>query len=206
MSGLSILLPKAQDDDNHAENMGRLPAPAQPASPVLGIRLQGGKQVSLGEQAQVAGRIALREAWRRFNELRRRKGGLLHSLFNERPPTLQEECEYAQSRAWVPSGHEGGFAEAHGILFHWAIGRPMVAAGNLISGIGHKPLRWLLTAFFVFALTLTGLCVAGESGIATWLGLAVAVLAVVWCLVAEVVRHSINPRVIGSGDDTQPHA
>jgi hypothetical protein len=206
-SGLSILLPRGgRDDGTQPGNTGPLPAPAGPgtakvASPVLGITLKGGQQVSLGEQATAAARIACHEARHRFSDMRRHQGGLVHALFNEQPPSLQQECEYAQSRAWVPAGHEGGFAEAHGILFHTLIGRPTVAAGDLIAGIGHKPARWLSAAFLTLVLIFTGLCVTGNGGIAVILGYTLGALAVLWIIAAEAIRHLLNPQVTGADHD-----
>jgi hypothetical protein len=120
----------------------------EPAAPATGsrplVRLSGG-QMCLREQSAAALVHAFRMAFARLREMARREGGLPHALRAGKPPSFDEECDYARSRAWVPPGHDGGLFEWLGVIHHALIGRPGVALGNSISAICHKPLRfWLL--------------------------------------------------------------
>ncbi len=117
------------------------------------VRLPGG-QMSLKDQSTAAFAHALRLAWARLRDLAHRPGGPINALREAKPPSFDEECEYATSRAWVPPGHDGGVFEKLGVLHHALIGRPGVALGNSISGLCHKPLRFWLFVFTVALVVL----------------------------------------------------
>ena len=147
MGDLASVLRLARGDDHEPETA---PDPEPAVLPVL-----RGTQVSLGDQAKAAAAVALASARRHVAEMSRREGGVVNGLLNAKPPSVQEQCDYAKSRAWVPAAHDGGIAETLGVAYHALIGRPGVALGNLIAGISARPLRFLIAAFLVAVIAVT---------------------------------------------------
>jgi hypothetical protein len=146
-------------DDDEQENTDRLPAveatpPAEDENPGGKLVMLQGGQMGAGDQAREAVAHAYRVALLRFREARKREGGLIHGLMIARPPSVQEQCDYAASRAWVPPGHDGGIAEMAGAVYHLLIGRPGVAFFNLGSAIFSRPLRLLLTLLILSMLSI----------------------------------------------------
>lgn len=125
------------------------PVPATALAPLTGRRM------SVREQSSAAVTHAFRTGWRRARDLARREGGLVHGLLSGKPPSVTEQCEYAKSRAWVPPGHDGGLAERSGAVYHALIGRPGVAAGNLIAAVCARPLRFFLAGLTVLAVVIS---------------------------------------------------
>jgi hypothetical protein len=149
-----------QDGDGATPAAAEFPAEQPDATPAPRpvVRLSGG-QMSLKNQTAAVLTYALRVAWRRWRELARREGGPVNALLEAKAPSIREECDYAQSRAWVPRGHNGGVFEVLGVLHHFLIGRPGVALGVSFAALCHKPLRfWLLalTATIVVLLAWKG--------------------------------------------------
>jgi hypothetical protein len=142
------------------------PEPAAPAAPATdpapqatpAVALRGG-QLSTGEQARAIMELAWRSSRRRWLDTVRRQGGVVNWLMSTQPPSVLDQCEYAQSRAWVPAGHEGKFAEKEGVIFHATIGRGGVALGNAISAICSRQTSFWIAffAFLLLAVTVTAL-------------------------------------------------
>lgn len=122
-----------------------------PVVVLAGTQMRGWQQ--LAALAAHGGR-ATASRWR---ELRERDGGLVHGLLHARPPSVAEQCGYARDRAWLPAGHEGGIADMAGTVYHILIGRPGVAAGDLIAGICARPLRFAIACAVVLATAVPAL-------------------------------------------------
>lgn len=112
------------------------------------------------DQSRAVAGHTWRTARRRAAALSEREGGMVHGLLSAQPPSVRDQCEYAKSRAWVPSGHEGGMADRAGMIYHLLIGRPGVALGNTISALCARPFR------FAIALVIFIVCAAV---LAVWL-------------------------------------
>lgn len=153
MSDLPALLriARGEDDQPAAEpEHTEPPAPEVPrAAPPSLPAILPESQVTARDAAREALFIAWRAALLRFREMSRAEGGMLHGLLNAKPPSVAEQCRYAQSRAWVPIGHDGGIAEMAGTVYHAVIGRPGVALGNSIAALAARPLRFAIAAFLV---------------------------------------------------------
>jgi hypothetical protein len=130
--------------------VGTDPAPGnQPAARPL-----AGAPMTIREQTTAVLACAFRASVARMRDLSRREGGPLHALLSGKPPSVIEQCEYARSREWVPEGHNGGFADRLGVLYHVVLGRPGVAAGNTVSAIFARPLRLALVVFTIGVVVL----------------------------------------------------
>jgi hypothetical protein len=149
---LLSLAPRAPENEEDAE-MPAAPAPA-PVTETAMVSLSGSR-VSVKDQSAAAIGHAFRTAYRRARDLSRREGGLVHGLLAGKPSSVLEQCEYARSRAWVPPGHDGGLAERLGVIYHVLVGRPGVAAGNLISAVTSRPLRFFLVLLTIGAVVLS---------------------------------------------------
>lgn len=146
----------ADDDEQGTDQIPAVQAPAD-GKPEPGgslIMLQGGQMTS-AEQVREAIAHAIRVALLRFREARKHPGGLIHGLLAAKPRSVLEQCEYAQGRAWVPAGKDGGLSEGLGVVFHAVIGRPGTAIGNIISGLCGSPLRSCAAAAISSVLTLS---------------------------------------------------
>jgi hypothetical protein len=141
----------AEEPDTEEQDGTEPPAAAEPGGQL--IALQGG-QMAWQEQARAAVQHGFRVAWLRARELQRREGGLVNGLMNAKPASVQEQCDYAKSRAWVPPGHDGGIAEKAGVIYHALIGRPGVAAGNAWSAVFARPLRLALALLIILVIIL----------------------------------------------------
>jgi hypothetical protein len=141
------LVPRSGEDED-------VPETAVPAPQAALVPLSGGR-MGVRDQVTAAAVHGFRTAWRRARDLSRREGGLVHGLLSGKPPSVTEQCEYAKSRAWVPPGHDGGLAERLGIVYHAVIGRPGVTAGNLVSAVCARPLRFFLVLFTVLAVVVS---------------------------------------------------
>jgi hypothetical protein len=145
------LVPRDPGNEEDAETPA---APVPAPVPETAALSMSGSRVSVRDQASAAVMHGFRTAWRRARDLARREGGLVNGLLAGKPSSVLEQCEYARSRAWVPPGHDGGLAERLGVIYHALIGRPGVAAGNLISAVTARPLRFFLVLFTVGAVAL----------------------------------------------------
>lgn len=152
MSALPIMLRPSPDGDPPPDDVDAAPVP-EPARLSAVVTLAG-SEMSLADQTKGVMWVAWRNALRRARDLQEHEGGLVHQLHTGKPPSLAEECRYAQSRMWVPPGHEGGIAEVHGVIYHAVVGRPGVAVGNWISATAHKPMRFYFTLIFIVAFIL----------------------------------------------------
>lgn len=122
-----------------------------PAPPLVTLQ---GERMKPGEQAVAALRFGVQRARTQTTDVSRREGSVVHGLVNAKPPSVAEQREYAASRAWVPPGHEGGWAERSGAVYHALIGKPGVALGNTISALCARPLRFAIAAFLAGTLIL----------------------------------------------------
>lgn len=144
-----------------------------PAAPL--VTLQGERMKPRERAAAVlrfrAGRsraVAVKQA--------RNRAGVIHGLKNAKPPSFQEQCDYAASRR-PPAGRESTVAERGEMVFHALVSLPGVATGGAISGISAKPSRAGRAFVFAFLVTVTSLCVVGLTAVAAWLTVAVLTLA-----------------------------
>jgi hypothetical protein len=141
------LLRLAKDETPDATESGTETAP------VPLVTLQG-EHMKPREQAAAALRFSVERARARTTDVSRREGSVVHGLVNAKPPSVAEQSAYATSRAWVPPGHQGGWAERSGVAYHAMIGRPGVALGNTISALCARPLRFAIAAFLLGTLVL----------------------------------------------------
>jgi hypothetical protein len=138
-----------RDDDETPAETGHEPATTTEISGAVEpsgapiVVLRGGRQMTRQDQARAAVWHACRVAWRHMRALSRREGGLINGLLTAHAPSVMEQHEYAESRVWVHPGHEGGFADVAGTIFHIVIGRPGVAFGNLVAGVCARPRRFI---------------------------------------------------------------
>ena len=154
---LPLRLLRRDDDGDLEPQEAPVPVPvsAQVAEISTGplVTLQGG-QMAWHEDARAAISHGFAVARLRARTLSKREGGVVNGLLNAKPPSVAEQCQYAQSRAWVPPGHDGGFAEKAGVIYHVLIGRPGVALGDLIAGITSRPLRFALAVLTILVIVL----------------------------------------------------
>lgn len=130
-------------------------------------------------QAGAAIQQAIRVAQFRIRQARDRDGSLPAALYKGQAPSLEQHHGYVRSKAWVPPGHEGGVADRFGTLFGNTAGAAGVAAGNVISGVSHKPFRATVAFLAVYVLAVICLVFAGEKTIAAWMGAGLVIFAVV---------------------------
>ena len=128
------------DTEETAANAQEAPAPDAPA-PVRNLIAIDGDRMGFGDQAKAAASHAWRIAKRHAKDAREREGSVVAGLARAKLPSIEEQCEYARSRAWVPPGHEDGIAAAMGVVFHALVGRPGVAAANLAGALCARPFR-----------------------------------------------------------------
>jgi len=163
MSDLPVLLRmiRGEDDQPAAEPERAEPeAPEVPgAEPPSLPAILPESQVTAKDAAREAMSIAWKAALLRFREMSRTEDGMLHGLLNAKPPSVAEQCKYAQSRAWVPIGHDGGIAETAGTVYHAVIGRPGVALGNSIAALAARPLRFAIAVFLVTLALIVALVI-----------------------------------------------
>ena len=120
MGDLPVLLRmiRGEDDEPAAEperaepEAPEVPGAAPPSLPAILPE----SQVTAKDAAREALSVAWRAALLRFREMSRAEGGMLHGLLNAKPPSVAEQCKYAQSRAWVPLGHDREIAVRSGQL------------------------------------------------------------------------------------------
>ena len=145
-------VPDGEDVPDDAQSEPEEVTP-EPAASRGAVTLRGGK-LTTREQSAAALRLAVHVAMARWRELARREGGMVSGLLAAKPPSVTEECGYATDRSWVPAGHDGGWAERLGVLYHALIGRPGVAAGNTVSALCARPLRFFIAVAVLGALAL----------------------------------------------------
>jgi hypothetical protein len=150
MSDMDRLLRIIKREDD-PETAAPDPGEETPRAPLVTLQ---GERMKPREQAVAALRFSVERARTGAGEVSRREGSVVHGLMNAKPPSVAEQREYAASRAWVPPGHAGGWAEKLGVLYHAVIGRPGVALGNTISALAARPLRFAIAAFLLGALAL----------------------------------------------------
>jgi hypothetical protein len=145
--------PEAEPEEHDAQ-----PTPPPPEQPDAGAGQAGGPvatlsggQVTLLDQAGAAISHALRSARLRIGEMSEQDGGMIHGIVHGQPPSLKDQTRYLRGRGWVPPGHDGGWSERLGVLYHLLIGVPGVAAGNAFSALCARPLR-LLSALLLLLL------------------------------------------------------
>jgi hypothetical protein len=97
---------------------------------------------------------ALAVARHQSQVMRARDGGIVHGLMAGQPPSVQQQCDYAKSRAWVPPGHDGGITETAGVIYHALIGRPAVAFFGACSAIFARPLRLGIATIILGVITV----------------------------------------------------
>lgn len=169
--GVPEQVPERAEDDTR--DFPAIPA-ADPPRP--------GAHVTYGRQVTEAFSFAVREGKRRWREEQRRDGKFIHRMKTE-PRSIQDVCDYADSRAWVPPGHDGGIAEKSGVAYFAIIGKPMVTYHRVRMWEYERPLRWLIWQAIRFAVVMAVLALLGHGVLAAWitgvtLGLAVAAAAV----------------------------
>lgn len=128
------------------------PDPEPPAAAQL-VPVTGGGQMSRRQQAFTAVGHAFRQAHRNWDAAKKAKGGPIAWFENWHPESMAELFAYRDSRAWVPTGHDGGTADQVG-TFYYSYVAPWLARG-LLFGL------WVVQRFFRFcvALGLTALVV-----------------------------------------------
>ena len=150
---LNVADPVADDgwQDAGAEIAGEPDGPDVATGPL--VALEGG-QMAWHDQTRAALAHAYRIARLRSSELQRREGGMVRGLLDAQPGSVQDQRDYAKSRAWVPAGHDGGIAEWCGVIYHALIGRPAVAFFNACSAIFARPLRLALAVLILGVVTV----------------------------------------------------
>jgi hypothetical protein len=184
------------DDDEGAAEIPAAKAPVADAPEPGGklLMLRGG-QMGAADQAREVAAHAFRVARMRFREARKRPGGLIHGLLAAKPRSVQEQCDYAKGRAWVPAGHDGGRVEGAGVVFHAVVGRPGTAIGNLISGITGSPLCFCLAVGIPSFMALVTLVALKLYTIAALIGGAEALMVAAWLAAGEIWVRVNNLRI-----------
>jgi len=134
--------------------------------------------VTYGRQVAEALRFAVRQGRLRWRQEQRRDGKFIHPLRTE-PCSIQDVCDYADSRAWVPPGHDGGIAEKSGVAYFAVIGKPMVTYHRVRIWEYERPLRWLIWLAIRFAAAMAVLAWLGHGRLAAWITGAVLAAAVI---------------------------
>ena len=78
------------------------------------VPLAGGGQMSRRRQLFAAITQGCRQARRNWEAAKKRPGGPIHWFENWKPESVAETLAYRDSKAWVPTGHEGGTADTVG--------------------------------------------------------------------------------------------
>lgn len=140
--------------------------PEEPGEPEPTLPVPPAQEMTRQEQAGELLRSGLRAARFRARELRKREGGLLHAARTYKAPSLDEQAAYAQNRAWVPRGHEGGAIDRSGTLYHKLIAGPVLWA--LLAGIWLtvRPLRLAIAFTAAWLLAAIGAWILGAHAIA----------------------------------------
>lgn len=115
--------------------------------------------VSNASQAAEAIRHAWRASRRRARDEHDREGSWIHQRRVEQH-SVEELCDYAQARPWVPLGHAGGAAEKIGVLYY-AYARVRVTYHLMQAWKYSRLARWAIwrvakTGFWLAILTLLG--------------------------------------------------
>ena len=159
---------RREDEPETTDETGESPRPPL-------VTLQG-ERMKPREQAAAALRFRGRRSRTAVAKRARNPAGVIHGLKHAKPPSFQEQCDYAASRR-PPAGRESTVAERGEMVFHALIGRPGVAAGGAISGLTARPSRAARAFAFAFLVGVTSLCAAGLTAVAAWLTVALALLA-----------------------------
>lgn len=148
-----------------------------PAVTALPVPAAAG-HVTYGRQAVEALRFAVRVGRRRWREEQARDGKFIHRMKTE-PRSIQDVCDYADSRAWVPPGHDRGIAEKTGRAYFLLIGVPRVTYHRVRIWEYERPLRWLIWTAIRFAAAMAVLTLLGHGHLAAWITGAVLAAVVI---------------------------
>jgi len=143
--------------------------------------------MSAAEQVLDMLRATVTLTLRQAKAMSRRETGVIAALMRGKPRSVQEECDYAKSRVWVPARHEGGVAESLGVAHHVLVGRPCTAIGLAWVAVCQSPLSFWLAFPPSFALTLALLFKFGETGIAIWMIVITAIFLVLFIGAAGLI-------------------
>jgi hypothetical protein len=142
MSDLPVKLSLIPGMDGEPAEGPQAAAPGRPAG-----------ELTRRDQVSAALTLAVRNGRQRAGDLRKREGGLWHGIRTGKPASIEEQARYVTSRPWVPPGHEGGLAEAEGVLFYLLIGNPLHKLGLFIAWAGQRQFHFW-GVFAVFAVTV----------------------------------------------------
>jgi hypothetical protein len=214
MGDLSTLLRVVRTEPATAGDTGdEKPASAQEApvqdvpAPARNLITLHGDRMGFGDQAKAAAGHAWRIAKRRAKDAREREGSVVAGLARAKLPSIEEQCQYARSRAWVPPGHEDGIAAAMGVVFHALIGRPGVAAANLAGALCARPFRACTAAGAVLVSAEAFLIATHRGMTAALIILAVTLIAALWIcaglLWLRITAPPLRPPPAYQGDDDE---
>lgn len=151
-----------------------------------------GGQMAAGEQFRVSVSHAARALMLRWRTLSQREGGLLSAVYHYGSPgSLAELDEYTKSRAWVPTGHDGGVSELAVVIWNNSAGRLGLALGLWIAWTAKRWYRGTATFLVLYALAAILAWAAGDGTLAIGMlaGLATFALAVYVTLRFLAGRH-----------------
>jgi hypothetical protein len=144
--------------------------------------------------------LALGQGRARFRHYRD-GNGVIAGLRAEKPPSLDEQTAYRESRAWVPTGHEGGVADRAGVFYLETIGTVGPAIGNTISCLTARPLRFAEAFLAIWHVAAAVVALLGDPAAAIWM------VAGLWGFLAAaflVMKFWPARRMYDDDDDTAP--
>lgn len=134
MSLLTLRLREARGEEENPE-----PTPVTEPQPTAEAQSPDGEVSMTGW---------LRGVRRKAKDTSQQDGHWLRDGLAGRPPSVDQQRGHLANRGWLDPGHEGGIADRLGEAFVVAVGIPGVAAGNFVSWVCARPLR------FVWALVI----------------------------------------------------
>ena len=108
-----------------------------------------------GDTAQMSPAGWLRGVRRKARDTSQQDGHWVRDGLAGRPCSVDQQRAHLANRGWLDPGHENGIADRAGEAFLVAVGIPGVAAGNLVSWLCARPLRfiWALAAWPLVSFT-----------------------------------------------------
>ena len=102
----------APADDAQSAQETFAPPPAEDTGAPGPLVTLPGSQLTARDQITAAAQMAFAVGRRQWKDRAEREGGVINGLLRAKPRSVQEQCDYAKQRAWVPRGMTAGWSRS----------------------------------------------------------------------------------------------